>query len=93
MSSEGHTLIARTALVAMLIVAAAVVRTFVGPSKRRGLYMGIGFLGGMATGIAAAALMSRWIVAEVSAVFACLGIVAGWAVAWRFARRIPRNLH
>ena len=26
-------------------------------------------------------------------VCACLGIFFGWAVAWRFARRIPREAH
>jgi hypothetical protein len=40
MSSEGVTLISRAVLVAVLIIATAVVRTLVGPSKKRGLYIG-----------------------------------------------------
>jgi hypothetical protein len=91
MSSEGVTLISRAALVATLIVVAAVVRALVGPSRRRGLFMGIGTLGGMATGVAVASLASRFITADYSAIFACLGIFAGWGVAWLFARRAPRE--
>jgi len=53
--------------------------------------MGLGALGGMAAGVAAASLVSRWITRDVSVIFACLGIFAGWAVAWPFARRIPRE--
>jgi hypothetical protein len=93
MSHEGVTLISRVALVAVLIVLTAFVRVLVGPSRRRGLYMGIGTLGGMSTGVAAASLMSRWITTDVSAVCAVLGTLAGWGVAWLFARRIPREAH
>ena len=89
MASEGVTFIARVALVAVLITVTAAVRTLVGPSKRRGLYMGLGTVGGMAAGIAAASPISRWIGTDVSVVFACLGICTGWSVAWLFARRIP----
>jgi hypothetical protein len=53
--------------------------------------MGLGTLGGMAAGVAAASPMSRLIGTDVSVIFACLGIVAGWSVAWIFARRIPRE--
>lgn len=93
MSSEGVPLISRVALVAVLILVTAVVRTLVGPSKRRGLYMQIGTLGGMAVGIAAASAISRLIMTDVSVILTCLGISAGWAVAWLFARRIPRDAH
>ena len=91
MSSEGVALISRVALVAVLILVTAVVRTFVGPSKRRGLYMQIGTLGGVAAGIAAASVISHWIMTDVSGIFTCLGISAGWVVAWLFARGIPRE--
>ena len=91
MSHEGVTLIARVAFVAILILAAAVVRTLVGSSRTRGLYMGLGTLGGMSIGVAVASLVSRVIAMDVSAVFACLGIFAGWGVAWLFARQIPRE--
>jgi len=84
-------LVSRVALLAVLILVTAVVRALVGPSKRRGFYMGLGALGGMAAGVAAASLVSRWITRDVSVIFACLGIFAGWAVAWPFARRIPRE--
>jgi hypothetical protein len=65
MSSEGVTLISRAVLVAVLIIATAVVRALVGPSKKRGLYMGIGTLGGISAGIAAASLMSWWLATDV----------------------------
>jgi len=92
-SSEGVALVSRVALVAVLIVVTAVMRTVVGPSKRRGFYMGLGTLGGIAAGIGGASLISRWTGRDVSVLLACLGIFAGWAVAWIFARRIPREAH
>jgi hypothetical protein len=93
MSDEGIRLIARAALLAVLIIATASVRALVGPSRRRGLYMGIGTLSGMSAGVAVASLMSLWITTDVSVLGACFGILAGWSVAWRFARRIPREEH
>ena len=93
MSHEGVTLISRVALVAVLLIVTALVRVLVGPSRRRGAYMGIGTLGGMSTGVAVASLMSRWITTDASAICAVLGILAGWSVAWLFARRIPREAH
>jgi hypothetical protein len=93
MSTEGVTLLSKVALAAVLIVAAAWGRVLVGPGKRRGFLMAIGTLGGMATGIAVASLASQWIAADLSVICACLGIFTGWIVAWRFARRIPREAH
>ena len=91
MSSAGVVLVARIALLAVLILVTAVVRTLVGPSRTRGFYMALGTVGGVATGIAAAWLTSRWIATDLSAILGCVGVFAGWAVAWRFARRIPRE--
>jgi MFS family permease len=91
MSNEGVTLISRVALVAVLILFTAFVRVWVGPSRRRGLYMGIGALGGMAAGVAVGSLMSHRLATDSSAISVCIGIVAGWCVAWPFARRIPRE--
>jgi hypothetical protein len=93
MSREGVTLMSQVALVALLIVVTAFVRVLVGPSRRRGLYMGIGTVAGMSTGVAVASLMPRWISPDVVAILACLGIFAGWGVAWLFARRIPREAY
>jgi MFS family permease len=93
MSAEGVTLLWKVALGAVLIVATACVRALVGPGKKRGFFMAIGTLGGMATGIAVASLLSSWIATDISVACACLGIIAGWGVAWRFARRIPREAH
>ncbi len=93
MSNEGVTLICRVAVVVVLIIATAFVRVIVGTSRRRGLIMGIGTLGGMATGVAVASLVSRWINTDVSATCSCLGIFAGWGVTWLSARRIPREAH
>jgi len=91
MSDEGVALISRVALVAVAVLVVDVVRTLVGPSKRRGLRMQIGTLGGMTAGIAAASLISRWVMTDLSAILLCLGTFAGWGVAWRFVRRIPRE--
>ena len=91
MSNEGVVLISRVAVVVGLLLVTAVVRTLVGPSKRRGRFVLIGTLGGMAAGIAAASLISRWVMTDLSAILACLGIFAGWGVAWPFVRRIPRE--
>ena len=93
MSHDEIMLISRVAVVAVLIILTALVRVLVGPSRTRALYMGIGTLGGMSTGVAVASLMSRWITTDVSALCAVLGILAGWGVAWLFARRIPREAH
>ena len=93
MSSEGVTLISRVVLVAVLILATAVVRALVGPSKRRGLYMQVGTLAGMSAGVAVASLISRWLATDVSVIAACLGIFNGWGVAWMFARHVPREAH
>jgi hypothetical protein len=92
-SAEGVTLVSRVALVAVLIIVTAFMRVLVGPSSRRGVVMGIGTLGGLSTGLAVASLLSRRIATDVSVICACLGIFAGWGVAWLFARRIPRETH
>ena len=91
MSNEGVALISRVALVAVAVLVVAVVRTLAGPNKRRGLYLQIGTLGGMAVGLAAASLISRWVMTDLSVILACFGILVGWGVAWPFVRRIPRE--
>jgi hypothetical protein len=90
-SHEGVTLISRALLVLALIVATAFVRAVVGPDRKRGLIMNAGTLGGLSAGIALATVLSRWVLTDVSVICACLGIIVGWSVAWRFARRVPRN--
>ena len=91
MSHEGTILLARVALIAILIMATAVARVLVGPSKRRGFYMAFGAFGGMALGVFVAHILSPRIKADISAPCACAGIVVGWVVAWRFVRSIPRE--
>jgi CHASE2 domain-containing sensor protein len=92
MSNEGVTLIWRVALVVVAIIANAFFRALVGPSKRRSFYMGVGTVGGIAAGVAAASLLFSWGRTDVSpSIFAFVGMIAGWAVAWRFARQIPRE--
>jgi len=90
-SSEGVALISRVALVGFLILATAVIRTWAGHDRRRGLYVLFGTLGGIAAGIAMASVISRWIKTDASVILACLGISSGWVVAWLVARRIPRD--
>ncbi len=92
MSHEGVTLISRVALVAAAILATAVLRALVGPSKRRSLYMGVGTVGGIAAGVGVSSLLFSWVSIDVSvAIFAFFGMIAGWGVAWPFVRRIPRE--
>jgi len=91
MSHEGVMLVTRLALVGLMIVAGAVVKTFIGPSKRRGYVMLVGMLGGMSFGVLINARLSTWLNTDQSAVFAIFGMILGWSVAWPFARRIPRT--
>ena len=58
MSREGIELVSRVGLVVVLIIVTAVMRTLVGPSKRRGFYITLGTLGGMTCGVAAASLLA-----------------------------------
>jgi uncharacterized membrane protein (DUF485 family) len=90
MSTEGVHLLERLALLAVLIIVTAFFRALVGPSKRRAFYMTLGTLGGISVGVAVASFLSRWMTTDVSVIGACLGIFAGWGVAWTFARHIPR---
>ena len=79
-------------LVAVAILATAVLRALVGPSRRRSLYMGVGTIGGMALGVGVSSLLFSWVRLDVSpAIFAFVGMIGGWGLAWPFARRIPRE--
>jgi hypothetical protein len=94
MSDEGVTLIAglwRFAVRIALLFAGAFVAELVGPSRRGRVYMAIGTAVGMSAGIAVASLMPRWETIDVSFIGACIGLFAGWGLAWLFARRIPRE--
>jgi hypothetical protein len=92
MSNASVTLIGRVALVAVAIIANATLRALVGPSRRRSLYMGVGTVFGMAAGVATASLIYTWVTIDVSpAIFAFVGMIGGWGVAWIFARRIARE--
>jgi hypothetical protein len=90
-SSEGIALVTRAALVLFLISAAALFRYLIGPGKPRGLIMGLATLGGMAAGVAAAALISPRLGTDISALSACAGMVLGWCVAWMVVRETPRE--
>ena len=91
MSDEGVRLVSRVALVVVLILAGALVRTAVGSGKQRNRIMAIGTVGGVAFGVLIAMPLSGWFGADVSAITACIGIVLGWFVAWQFAKRLPRT--
>ena len=90
MSEEGVRLLSRLALLVLLILVTAGMRTLVGPSKRRGRIMTFGTIGGLAFGIAISTPLSRWYGADVSAIVSCMAIILGWGVAWPFAKQIPR---
>jgi uncharacterized membrane protein YccC len=91
MSDEGVRLIMRAALVVFLIIAAALFKVLVGPGKKRGQIMLAGTLGGFSSGVLLSDPIYQWFDVEVSVISASLGMVLGWALAWRWARRIPRE--
>jgi hypothetical protein len=90
-SHEGFVFIVRVAVVLALILFGAIVRTFIGPSKERGRVMGLGMLAGMAVGVAISYLVPSHLKMQESAVFALSGMLLGFAVAWFFAKGIPRQ--
>ena len=91
MSHEGFVFVMRIAMVLLLIFVGALVRTFAGPSKRRGDTMDAGGLLGLAFGVAFSYIVPASLKMEQSVYFAILGILLGFGVAWLFARRIPRE--
>ena len=90
LSYEGEWILSRVALGVVLLLAAAAIKTMVGPSKQRGRVMLAGTVGGITVGVLSAPPLSNAVGVDVSAVSAVIGMVIGWAVAWTFARRIPR---
>ena len=90
MSDEGVRLVSKLALVVVLILAGALLRTVVGPSKRRGRVMAFGTVSGMALGILTAPSISNWFGADVSVITSCVGMMLGWGVSWQFAKQLPR---
>jgi hypothetical protein len=91
MSHEGVALVTRLVVVGLLILAGAIVRTFIGPSRRRGYIMGAGMLGGMSCGVLLNTLLSSWVHTDASVILAVAGMIVGWSVGWLFAKRIPRQ--
>lgn len=91
MSDEGVRLIIRTALVVLLITAAAFFKVLAGPGKRRGRIMLAGTLGGISLGVLLSYVIHQSVGLELSVILACLGVVVGWGVAWMWARRVPRQ--
>jgi hypothetical protein len=90
MSHEGVIFVERIAMVLFLILVAAVVRTFAGPSKRRLDTMNAGGLVGLAFGVTLSYLVPASLKMQQSIVFAVAGILLGYGVAWLLARRMPR---
>jgi hypothetical protein len=91
MTDAGIELVLRTAVVLLMIAIGAIVRTFIGPSRRRGYAMFAGMFGGMALGVLFSYAMPASLNLRESALLAILGVLIGWAIAWPFARRIPRD--
>jgi hypothetical protein len=91
LSNEGVWIVSRFALVAVLVLLAAALRTMVGPSRRRGQVMTAATLAGLAVGVLIATALKMSLGINDSALFAVGGILVGWAVAWPIARRIPRT--
>lgn len=90
-SYEGVWILSRVALIVVLILVAAALKTMVGPSKQRGRVMLAGTVGGFALGVLSAPPISNAFGADVSAISTVIGVIIGWAIAWEFARRIPRT--
>ena len=91
MSDEGVRLVSRVALVVVLVLAGALVRTAVGTNRKRNQIMAAGTVSGVAFGVLIAPPLSRWFGADVSSITTCIGIVLGWGVAWQFAKQLPRT--
>jgi hypothetical protein len=91
LSNEGVWIVSRFALVAVLVLLAAALRTMVGPSRWRGQVMTAATLAGLAVGVLIATALKMSLGINDSALFAVGGILVGWAVAWPIARRIPRT--
>ena len=91
MSDEGVRLIMRAALLIALIITAAFFKALVGPGKKRGRIMLAGTLGGFSSGVLLAYPIYQRFDMDASVLSASLGMVLGWAVAWIWARRIPRE--
>ena len=82
----------RTKILALaLILIAAVFRVLVGPGKRRGRVLMLGTVGGLSFGVLVASFVSPRLGRDISAICACVGMVLGWTVSWRFSREIPRQ--
>ena len=92
MSHEGVALIARAALIVVMIAVASVCRVLAAPGRRGNAFLLAGTLGGIASGVAVAALISRVAGTDMSAFTACLGMMAGWCVAAVWSGRVPGDL-
>jgi glycopeptide antibiotics resistance protein len=90
-SNEGLGLIARAALMTMLIIVGAVFRALVGSSRKRHEVMLIGTIAGLSAGVAVSKLLARWTTTDVSVICACAGMIIGWNAAWLIARRVARD--
>lgn len=93
MSHEGFVLAIRVAVVLSLIFIGALIRTFIGPSRQRGLIMGAGTLGGLAAGVMLGYLLPSSLKMRESAILAVWCLLLGESVAWFFARKFPRESH
>ena len=90
LSDEGVRLLSRAAVLVVVILVAAFLRTLIGPNPKRHPRMAIGTLGGMAAGIAISGPLSQLLGRDVSSLAALAGVFAGWAVAYQFVKHIPR---
>ena len=91
MTYEGVWIVSRGAVIVVLILIAAALRTMVGPSKRRGEVVTLGTLGGLTLGVLTATALSATFGVNDSALYAVGGMLIGWAVAWAVALRTPRT--
>jgi hypothetical protein len=91
LSDEGVRLLSRAAIVVVVLLVAAFVRTLVGPNPKRQFRMAMGTIGGLIAGIAISAPASQAIGTDVSTLCSIAGIFLGWAVAYQFVKHLPRN--
>ena len=93
LSDEGVRLLTKGAILVVVILVTACVRTMVGPNPKRHRRMALGTVGGIAGGIAVASPLSTWFGTDVSALSALGGLLLGWTVAYQFMHHIPREAH
>ena len=91
MNDNGVWLIARFALVVVLVVVGSLFRSLAMPGRNHDRLFRAGSVGGIAAGVGLAYPISRSLGTDLSAIGAVVGMCLGWGVATLFARSAASN--